>query len=212
MSIFFKNTSKTKSISLRYGDGNNNMIQLKPGQQQPIPSIFNKQKLQSYLRLFKDLKIVEELEEIKEENNDITGEVNGDSIKDNSESQLSTPDDTSGEQQDNLNSQDDNQQTENQEGNNDPVVNGPVEGEQPENQEGDNDPVINGSVEGEQTENRNTEDQEKDKLPIYTEKELNKLSAGEIKEIAKKLGIEVTEDSTKKALIPVILNKQGKLE
>lgn len=197
MAIFFKNTSKIKSISLRYGDGNNNMIQLKPGQQEPVPTIFNKQKLQSYLRLFKDLRIVEELEkvkevketkEVKEENNDIVGEVNGDSNKDNSESQLSTPDNTSGEQPDNLNLQDDNQQSENQEENNYPVVEGNNEGDQ---------------------NNKDQLESKEDNLPIYTEKELNGLKAGIIKEIAQKLGIEVTEDSTKKALIPVILNKQG---
>lgn len=203
MAIFFKNTSKTKSISLRYGDGNNNMIQLKPGQQEPVPAVFNKQKLQSYLRLFKDLRIVEELEEVKEvketkeENSDIVGEVNGDSNKDNSESQLSTPDDTTGEQQDNADSQDDNKQPEESKENNDSVV------------EGDSDLVVEGPVEGKDQNNEGQSENQEDKLPIYTEKELNGLKAGIIKEIAQKLGIEVTEDSTKKALIPVILNKQG---
>ena len=60
MTLYLENTSNKKTMSLRYGDGNNLLLQLNPGEKQPLPLKMNKQKLQVYLHLFKELRLVKD--------------------------------------------------------------------------------------------------------------------------------------------------------
>ena len=223
MTLYLENTSEKKSIALRYGDGNNFMLQLNAKERKPLPLEITKQKLQSYLHLFKDLRLVDDTKKEKVEK--IT------SVSNNLEND--NPENKQSREEDNLQSSNDTIQTpqgsddentpDNQNTNTEEVDNNgqPEEDEskQPEDESPEDESVVGEGDEGESN-IQSTENAEGDNgqvvdnnpgepLPIYTEKELNSFKAGVIKEIAAKWGIEVTDESTKKALIPVILDKQG---
>lgn len=184
MTLYLENTSKNKVITLRYGEGNNKMLQLNPGEKKPLPVEITKYKLKTYLHLFKDLKVVEELKEDKKNAKKINPKP--ENIDDNSkEGKEVGQDDTEG-QSNNIPNESENSQ----------------EGEKSQSDSDSN---------GDRIEDNSNEDKN-DQPTLFTEKELNGLKADQIKELARTLGIEVTEDSTKKGLIPVILDKQGKLE
>lgn len=155
MTLFLHNTSKNKTLTLRYGNGNNFMIQLNPLEKAVLPLEITKQKLQSYLHLFKDLKIIDDSEPIKMEQLNNAPVLDEENTDDNEEKDFNDSNSSDGKKLD------------------------------------------------------TDSDTDTDETVAYEEKDLNKLSAKEVKEIAAKLGIEVTDESTKKALIPVILNKQG---
>lgn len=232
MTLYLENTSEKKSIALRYGDGNNFMLQLNAKERKPLPLEITKQKLQSYLHLFKDLKLVDDTKKEKvekitpvsnnpensnPENKQSREEDNLQSSNDTIQTPQGSDDgntsdnqNTSTEEVDNNGQPDDEtkqpedesmvgEDDETKQPEDESIVGGGDEGEShiqsTENAEGDNEPVVNNNP-GEP-------------LPVYTEKELNNFKAGVIKEIAAKWGIEVTDESTKKALIPVILDKQG---
>ena len=225
MTLYLENTSEKKSIALRYGDGNNFMLQLNAKERKPLPLEITKQKLQSYLHLFKDLRLVDDTKKEKVEK--IT------SVSNNLEND--NPENKQSGEEDNLQSSNDTIQTpqgsddentpDNQNTNTEEVDNnGQPEDESKQSEEDESKQSEDESVVGEGDEGesniQSTENAEGDNgqvvdnnlgepLPIYTEKELNSFKAGVIKEIAAKWGIEVTDESTKKALIPVILDKQG---
>jgi hypothetical protein len=232
MTLYLENTSEKKSIALRYGDGNNFMLQLNAKERKPLPLEITKQKLQSYLHLFKDLRLVddtkkEKVEKITSVSNNLendnpenkqSGEENNlqssndtiQTLQGSDDGNTSDNQNTSTEEVDNNGQPDDETKQpedesivgegdETKQPEDESIVGEGDEGESSiqstENAEGDNEPVVNNNP-GEP-------------LPVYTEKELNNFKAGVIKEIAAKWGIEVTDESTKKALIPVILDKQG---
>lgn len=228
MTLYLENTSEKKSIALRYGDGNNFMLQLNAKERKPLPLEITKQKLQSYLHLFKDLRLVDDTKKEKVEK--IT------SVSNNLEND--NPENKQSREEDNLQSSNDTIQTpqrsddentlDNQNTNTEEVDNNgqpedeskqPEEDESPEDESPEDESVVGEGDEGESniqpTENAEgdngqvVDNNPGEPLPIYTEKELNSFKAGVIKEIAAKWGIEVTDESTKKALIPVILDKQG---
>ena len=49
MILYLENTSKNKVITLRYGEGNNKILQLNPGENKPLPVEITKYKLKTYL-------------------------------------------------------------------------------------------------------------------------------------------------------------------
>lgn len=243
MTLYLHNTSKKKTVCLRYGNGNNCMLQLNPEEKKELPREITKQKLQSYLHLFKDLKVEEEVVKVDEdksntefENNDTNntpsestgsgnteGELN-DSSEDNADTQGESDENVHGgnnSSEDGLDEQEsssdgndlesDKESTENTEKDNE--KNNSSEGEL-DGQESQDKKESSSDGNDSKSNKESTGDAEKDngETITFTEKELTALKADQIKELAKTLGIEVTEDSTKKGLIPVILDKQGKLE
>ena len=225
MTLYLENTSEKKSIALRYGDGNNFMLQLNAKERKPLPLEITKQKLQSYLHLFKDLRLVddtkkEKVEKITSVSNNLKND-NPENKQSGEEDNLQSPDDTIQTPQ----GSDDENTPDNQNTNTEEVDNNgqPEEDESKQPEDGSKQPEDESIVgEGDEGESniQSTKNAEGDNgpvvdnnqgepLPVYTEKELNSFKAGVIKEIAAKWGIEVTVESTKKALIPVILDKQG---
>ena len=221
MTLYLENTSEKKTITLRYGEGNNYMLQINPKKKELLPLELTKQKLKIYLHLFKDLKLVEEKEKKVESNENIS--------KNNIKPENPTNSNKEGEQSgsdstEKESTESDSEPGENTEGQGDKEPENNGEDSTNENESlGENDGQDNKEDESSESSNEGQsssestsdaengvgESRQRDKLPQYTEKELTKFSAEQVKEIAKQLGIEVTEDSTKKALIPVILNKQG---
>ena len=207
MTLYLHNTSKKKTVCLRYGDGNNYMLQLNPEEKKELPREITKQKLQSYLHLFKDLKVEEDVVKVDEDKSNTELENND---TDNTPGESTGSDNTKGELN---NSSKDNANTQGESDESVPGENNSSEGELDGQESQDkkepssdgNDPESNKEPAG---------DAEKDngEAIAFTEKELVALKADQIKELAKTLGIEVTENSTKKGLIPVILDKQGKLK
>ena len=207
MTILLKNVTSKKVLTLRYGDGMNSLLQLLPGEEKPVPVLMRKGLLQYYLSVFRgDLEVIDsEQKESKkmEEPNDVTKE---------NEAKISKEEDK--EKDETESSSDDVSNTGNPEnGENDPLN---PEDNSENGEDGENDPL----TEDKENDPLNPDNSETEKSNIdivgdnketkeLTEKELTKLSAEKIKELAKSLGIEVTDSSTKKALIPVILNKQG---
>lgn len=241
MTLYLENTSEKKSIALRYGDGNNFMLQLNAKERKPLPLEITKQKLQSYLHLFKDLRLVddtkkEKVEKITSVSNNPEND-NPENKQSGEEDNLQSPDDTIQTPQ----GSDDENTPDNQNTNTEEVDNNgqPEEDESRQSEEDESKQPEDESIVGEDDETKQPEDESTvgegnegessiqstenaegdnepvvnnnpgEPLPVYTEKELNNFKAGVIKEIAAKWGIEVTDESTKKALIPVILDKQG---
>ena len=229
--LFLENTSKKMSLTLRYGDGLSRSIQIAPLAKHPLPLEMSKGLLQSYLHLFKDLKVVEEGKTKVENNDEIDADTNTDSNdqstnNDSNEDEATvvtgqdTVDQTNSDQagQDDTTETDENGTEESQESAGDASEESTEENladnnDQPGedvNDQSSNDETAGEGNEG-QPDSESTDDAEDgtgEAGSKYTEKQLSKLSAEEVKALAAELGIEVTEDATKKALIPVILNKQ----
>lgn len=227
MTIFLKNVSKAKTITLRYGDGMNKMIQIKAGEQKPYPAAMNQGLLAHYLSSFKgDLQVIdskkpvavkgdkydeekkattvqvpEEKDEKKDGEESPSNELPDGSDKEaGDENPVDQPEDSSEENDKPEEGQDDSKDEAGSDSNgerSEEQVKDDEQGQSEDEQQGD-DAGREGSDEG------------SEEALALTEKQLNKLNAEQIKELAKSLGIEVTEDATKKGLIPVILEKQGK--
>ena len=205
MTLYLENTSNKKTITLRYGSGNNNMLQINPQEKQILPSIITKHKLQTYLHLFKDLKLVEDeqidekVEDEKVEDEQIDEKVEDEQIDEKVEDEKVEDGKVEDEKVEDEKVNEDNGGVDGKTRNENEQITG-------NGNEGQSDPQSSGDSEKDNNPDGKTENREK---TIYSEKVLNGLKAAIVKDIAISLGIEVTEESTKKALIPVILNKQG---
>lgn len=211
MTLMFENTSENKSLSLRYGNGLNLAIQLLPGEKKPIPVEFTKGLLQSYLSLFKDLKVIEEVkgkknEAVKkssEENN--TPRQNVQNLSEQSNALENGADTGSGSTEENNKSDSESNKGEldNENKSSENTSNNIQEGSEKDQTGGSNGTLDN----SDKTENATGQVPEEQ----YTAKQLKALHIDQIKEIAIKLGIDVEapETNSKKELIAVILNKQG---
>lgn len=232
--LFLENTSEKMSITLRYGDGLSRSIQIAPLAKHPLPLEMSKGLLQSYLHLFKDLKVVEEDKTKVENNGEIDADTNTDSNdqstnndSDKDETTVVTGQDTVDQTNSDQAGQDDTTETDENETEESQESAGDASEESTEENLADNDEttVVTGEDVNDQSSNDETAGEGNEGQPDsestddaedgtgeagskYTEKQLSKLSAEEVKALAAELGIEVTEDATKKALIPVILNKQ----
>lgn len=209
MTVYLFNNSKTKSLSLRYGNGMQKLIQIAPGKSVEMPSSLTKGLLASYLNLFKgDLRVVKEIPE---------------EVKDETAQENTTPTQVSeeeNEKEDGEESSNDESSNEgdNQTGTADTEVEGDDNGtETTENASGDGDnSEENNSTDGDGEqpsttitgESEETSESSDESAVEYTEKQLNKMNAEEVKELATSLGIDFEDDTTKKALVAVILSKQ----
>lgn len=179
MTVSLKNVTSKKVLTLRYGDGLNSLLQLTPGEEKSVPVSMKKSLLQHYLSVFKG-----DLEIIDSEQKE--------------SKKIEEPNDVTKENRTPAPKEEDNKKDETE-------SSGDDDSDAGNSEDGEDD-----SNSGDPVDDANSEDGEDDKeQKKLTEKELTKLSAEKIKELAKSLGIEVTDSSTKKALIPVILNKQG---
>ena len=212
MTLMLVNESKKEAITLRYGDGLNKMLQLNPGKKIACPPELRRTLLQHYLATFKDLKLVDDSQPVKVEE-----QKDGETIQ--------TPDSTSTQiPEEKDQTKDGEESTNNDSSDEGDSENGNADSNQGDQvgdgQDNSGDPANAGDQEGQDGQDR-TVDQNNQSAPegdaagqdetvAYDEKTLTKLSAEEVKKIAASLGIEVTDESTKKGLIPVILDKQGK--
>lgn len=215
MTLMLVNESKKEAITLRYGDGLNKMMQLNPEQKAPCPPELRRTLLQHYLATFKDLKLIDDSQPVK-----VKEQKDGETVKAQDSTSTQIPEEK--DQTKDGEKSDDNDSS-NEGDSKDGDVN-PDQGDQvgdgqdnSEDQDNSGDPANSGDQEGQDgTVDQNNQPTSEgdaagqDETVAYDEKTLTKLSAEEVKKIAASLGIEVTDESTKKGLIPVILDKQGK--
>lgn len=214
MTLMLKNTGEKSSLTLRYGDGLNKAIQILPGKQVELPTEMSKKLIQSYLSLFKDLKIIEvkkgekksEVDKEGSKKDSTTGQNTKDTSKqdDVSKNEANT-ESGSIQKDDNTNSKSNEGELENE---NQSLGGQSHSVQNSKSTDGQKDSGSDGDVsDNNQTQGENTAGSV---LVQYTAKELKAKSPDEIKEIAKNLGIDINapETNSKKELIAVILNKQ----
>lgn len=192
-----------KVIVLRFGDALNKKIQLNPGCKAAVPRGMSNNLLKYYLNTFKDLNFckegVDQNEDQQESNTTISQEApeNNQQPSGNDE-QVDGEDTGAGEA---------NQQIDGQQGENDEDASGDGDNSGEVDQDDGQGESDQSGDDGQST--PDSTDGDESTVEKFTKKELEKLNAEQVKELAAKLGIEVSEDSTKKALVAVILEKQG---
>ena len=201
MSLMLKNTGKN-SITIRFGEGLNQALQILPEESKPLPINMSKSLMQSYLSLFKDLKVVDAKNDNGHEKNIQKDTGKNSSTGENSKNNKEEKEDPKISQEvDNIPSESQSVGEEN---------------ENMSNKDKADNISENSPVDSFGTDKASDEESGEGSVPNeevkYTAKDLKALSIDEIKEIAIGLGIDVEDPKTnsKKEIIAVILNKQGK--
>ena len=207
MSLVLKNTGKN-SITIRFGEGLNQALQLLPDESKPLPLNMSKSLIQSYLSLFKDLKIVDvkQKDNGHEKNiqkgdseNSSTGKNSKNNEQEKEDSKISQEVNNIPSESQSVGEKDDNKSNKDKTNN--------------ISEDSTNDSISTNKApdEGSDAKKSSTEGSNTEEIK-YSAKDLKALSTDKIKEIAIGLGIDVEDPKTnsKKEIIAVILNKQGK--